>query len=174
MISIKVNQADISRIITALDRIETTVKVQVPDTMQFKCAVDYYQLVMTNIQKRTRPQPAYSKRYRNWKYEYSWQGYPSPWRLKGDLVKSLGAYKFGEGYIGGVEPGAMDSGGKSWDGKGKLGAKGDSKPIEMYGRVGEYGKKKRPVFTPTMEEYAKDGWQKRGDEMLKRIEADWR
>ena len=171
MISIEINKADVARLVSALDRIETTVKVQVPDTMQFKCAVDYYQLVMTNIMKMSSPNPPYSERYGNWKKKYGWQGYPSPWRLKGDLVKSLGAYKFGEGYIGGVEPGAMDSGGKSWFGKGKSGAKGPSKSIEMYGRVGE---NRRPVFTPTMEEYAKDGWQKRGDEMLKRIEADWR
>ena len=86
-------------------------------------------------------------------------------------MKSLGAYKLGGGYIGGVQPGAMDSGGKSWYGKGKMGAKGESKSIEMYGRVEEH---RRPVFTPTMDEYEKDGWQKRGDEMLKRIEADWK
>jgi len=157
--------------VNAIKRIETTVKVQGLDTMQWKCATDYCQLVMANINKRTRPTPAYSKRYRNWKYEYGWHGYPSPWKLRGDLVKSLGSYRFGEGYIGGVRPGAMDSGGKSWYGKGKLGPKGDAKPIEMYGRVEE---NRRPVFEPTMKEYEKDGWQKRGDEMLKRIEADWR
>ena len=171
MISIKVNQADVTRIVTALKRIETTVKVQVPDTMQFKCATDYYQLVMENIMKRSSPNPAYSERYGGWKKKYGWQGYPSPWKLRGDLVKSLGSYRLGDGYLGGVQPGAMDSGGKSWHGKGKAGPKGNSKSIEMYGRVEE---KRRPVFTPTMEEYAKDGWQKRGDEMLKRIEADWR
>ena len=171
MISVKVNQKDITRILNALKRIEATVKVQGLDTMPWKCATDYYQLVMTNIQKRTRAAPAYSKRYRNWKYEYGWQGYPSPWKLRGDLVKSLGAYKLGDGYIGGVQPGAMDSGGKSWFGKGKAGPKGPSKSIEMYGRVEE---NRRPVFEPTMKEYEQDGFQKRGDEMLKRIEADWR
>lgn len=171
MISVKVNQADVTRIANALKRIGTTVKVQGLDTMQFKSATDYYQLVMANIMKRSSPQPAYSKRYRNWKYEYGWQGYPSPLRLRGDLVKSLGSYRYGKGYLGGVLPGAMDSGGKSWFGKGKAGPKGPSKSIEMYGRVEE---NRRPVFTPTMEEYSKSGWQKRGDEMLKRIEADWR
>jgi len=171
MISVEVNQADINRIVSSLKRIETTVKVQGMDTMQFKCATDFYQLVMLNIMKRSMPRPAYSKRYRNWKYEYGWMGYPAPWKLRGDLVKSLGAYRLADGYIGGVEPGAMDSGGKSWFGEGKAGGKGPSKPIEMYGRVEE---NRRPIFGPSMNEYAKDGWLKRGDEMLKRIEADWR
>jgi len=174
MISVKINQADTARIMGALNRLQTTVKVQGKDTMQFKCATDYYQLVLNNINKRHSPRPAYSRRYKNWKYEYGWQGYPSPWKLKGDLVQSLGSFRFGDGYLGGVQPGARDSGGKSWHGKGKKGQKGTYKSIEMYGRVGEYGKKKRPVFEPTMEEYAKDGWQKRGDEMITRMGADWR
>ena len=173
MISIEIKQADMTRMVSALERLQQTVKIQGLDTMQFKCAVDYYQLVTEKIMKRNRPSPAYSKRYRNWKYEYGWSGYPSPWRLRGDLVKSLGSYRYKEGYLGGVQPGDMDSGGKSWFGKGKEGPKGPIKPIEMYGRVEEYGKKKRPVFEPAME-YKKDGWVKRQDEMLKRLEANWR
>ena len=86
-------------------------------------------------------------------------------------MRSLGSYRYGEGYLGGVHPGAMDSGGKSWHGKGKKGPKGESKSIEMYGRVGE---NKRPVFEPVMEEYKKAGWQKRIDTFMKRMEADWR
>jgi hypothetical protein len=171
MIEIKVNEQDKQRLFNALSRIRQTIETQGKDTMQMKCAVDYYQLVMKNIQKKARVSPAYSKRYRNWKYEYGWMGYPSPWRLRGDLVKSLGAYRFGDGYIGGVQPGARDSGGKSWFGKGKQGPKGPPKSIEMYGRVEEH---RRPIFEPTMNEYAKDGWKKRGDEMLKRLQADWR
>jgi len=161
----------VTKIVNALNRLESTVKVQGLDTMQMKCAVDYYQLVMEKIQKRHRPSPAYSKRYRNWKYEYGWQGYPSPWRLRGDLVKSLGSHRYKEGYLGGVQPGAMDSGGKSWFGKGRQGPKGPSKSIEMYGRVEE---NRRPLFAPAMAEYKKDGWQKRADAMLKRMEADWK
>jgi len=171
MISVKVNKADAQRIMSALSGLTQVVKTQGLETLPWKCAVDYYQLVMKNIQHRRAPSPGYSKRYRNWKYEYGWMGYPSPWKLKGDLVASLGAYKFGEGYLGGVQPGKMDSGGKSWFGKGKKGAKGPSKSIEMYGRVEE---SKRPVFEPTMKEYEKEGFQKRGDEMLKRMGAEWK
>ena len=171
MIKIEVNQADITRMVNALNRIEQTIKTQGLETMPMKCSIDYYQLIMEKIMKRNRPSPAYNKRYRNWKYEYGWQGYPSPWRLRGDLVKSLGSYKYKDGYLGGVQPGTMDSGGKSWFGKGKKGPKGPSKSIEMYGRVEEA---RRPLFAPAMEEYKKDGWQKRADEMLKRMEADWK
>jgi hypothetical protein len=65
----------------------------------------------------------------------------------------------------------MDSGGKSWFGKGQAGPKGPSKSIEMYGRVEE---NRRPIFAPSMREYEKNGYQKRGDEMLERIKADWK
>lgn len=171
MINMSIDQADMTRLRSALAGIQNVVKVQGLDTMQWLCAVDYYQLVITNMMKRTSPRPAYSKRYRNWKYEYGWMGYPSPWRLRGDLTQSLGAYRFGSGYLGGVQPGAMDSGGKSWYGKGSKGPVGKIKSIEMYGNIEE---DRRPLFEPTMEEYAKEGWPKRGDEMLQKIEARWR
>jgi|FLOH01.1.fsa_nt_gi hypothetical protein len=170
-ISVKIDQADLQRLMSALDGVQSVVKIQGGDTMQWKCATDYYQLVMENMLKRNSPRPAYSKRYRNWKYEYGWMGYPSPWRLRGDLMRSLGSYRYGDGYLGGVQPGAMDSGGKSWFGKGRLGPSGKIKSIEMYGNVEEA---RRPLFEPTMEEYAGAGWLKRGDEMLGKIESRWR
>jgi len=171
MISVQVDQQDAARLFAAADRVYHTIETQGKDTMQFKCATDYYQLVMANIMKRHSPKPAYSKRYRNWKYEYGWMGYPSPWRLGGDLIRSLGAYRYDKGYIGGVQPGVMDSGGKSWFGEGKNKPKGPSKSIEMYGRVEEH---RRAVFAPTMVEYAKTGWITRLNELKKRAESDWR
>jgi hypothetical protein len=170
-ISVKIDQADLQRLMSALDGVQSVVKVQGGDTMQWKCATDYYQLVMANMLKMRSPSPGYSMRYRNWKYEYGWMGYPSPWRLRGDLMRSLGSYRYGDGYLGGVQPGAMDSGGKSWFGKGRLGPSGKIKSIEMYGNVEEA---RRPLFEPTMDEYAGAGWLKRGDEMLGKIEARWR
>ncbi len=107
--------------------------------------------------------------------KYSWMGYPSPWRLRGDLVSSLSAFKApnGKGYIGGVPIGAMDQGGKSWLGKGSKGPKGPSKPIAMYGSILEYGPKRRPVFGPSADEYAKTGWGKRGQESLNELRKQW-
>ena len=173
MITIKFIEADLQRYLKALVKLEQSVKSFGQDEMQRRCAVDYYQLVVNNIMKRKRPSPAYkSKRYRNWKYEYGWQGYPSPWRLRGDLVSSLAAFKApsGNGYIGGVPIGAMDQGGKSWLGKGSKGPSGPSKPIAMYGSIEE---KRRPVFGPTTEEYAKSGWSKRGQEALNELRKRW-
>ena len=172
MITIKIKDSDISRYLKALEKLETTVLEFGRDEMQRRCAVDYFQLVTKNIMKRKRPSPAYSKRYQNWKYEYGWLGYPSPWRLRGDLVQSLSAFKNpgAHGWIGGVPIGAMDQGGKSWFGKGAQGPVGPSKSIAMYGSVEE---RRRPVFKPTAEEYAKTGWPKRGQEMLNELKKAW-
>ena len=170
-ISVKIDQADLQRLMSALSGVQSVVKVQGLDTMQWQCSTDYYQLVMANMLKRSSPSPAYTDRYSKWKQKYGWMGYPSPWRLRGDLMRSLGSYRYGNGYLGGVQPGAMDSGGKSWFGKGRLGPSGKIKSIEMYGNVEE---ERRPLFGPTMDEYAGAGWLKRGDEMMGKIEARWR
>jgi len=171
MITIKFVEADLRRYLKALNKLEQSVKTFGQDEMQRRCAYDYYLLVFQNIMRRNFPRPAYSKRYRSWKYEYGWSGYPSPWRLRGDLVKSLSAFKAnGGGWIGGVPATAMDSGGKSWFGKGKKGPKGRSKPIAWYGSIEE---KRRPIFEPTAFEYAKTGWSKRGQEALNNLKKAW-
>lgn len=175
MITIKFKEADLRRYLSAIERVGQTAKTWGADEMQRRCAVDYYQLVTKNIMSRHLPRPAYSKRYRNWKYEYGWQGYPSPWRLKGDLVRSLGAERFSrggaKGWYGGVKIGAVDSGGKSWFGKGRKGPRGGSKSIAMYGSVEE---ERRPVFGPSREEYAKEGWRSRLDETKQKMMGAWR
>jgi hypothetical protein len=181
MITIKFKEHDLARYLAALEKIRASVTHFGMDEMQRRCAIDYYQLVMQNIMKRTSPRPAYSVRYRNWKYEYGWMGYPSPWRLKGDLVNSLTAFRSAgsqKGWIGGVPIGAMDSGGKSWLGKGSQGARGGSRPIALYGKAGEYGRQggkqpARPVFGPSADEYAGEGWIRRGAEALNELKAQW-
>jgi len=167
----------------AMLKLEASVKVFGADEMQRRCAIDYYQLVMKKILAMNSPRPAYSKRYRNWKYEYGWMGYPSPWRLKGDLVNSLTAFKASNGWIGGVPIGAVDSGGKSWFGKGSKGPLGKAKPIAMYGTVMEKGgdytaqgggvHPARPVFGPAAEEYAREGWMRRGMEAVNELKKSW-
>ena len=181
MITIKFKESDFQRYMKALTKLEQSAKTFGQDEMQRRCAVDYFQLVVKNIMQMKFPRPGYSKRYRNWKYEYGWSGYPSPWRLRGDLVSSLAAFKVGNGYVGGVPIGAMDQGGKSWFGKGRKGPVGKSKSIAMYGTVMEKGgvwpkagtHPPRPVFEPTMKEYAGTGWQKRGVEALAKLRKAW-
>lgn len=184
MITIKFKEQDMARYLAALEKVRAAVTHFGMDEMQRRCAIDYYQLVIKNILSKTRPQPAYVPRYRTWKYEYGW-GYPSPWRLRGDLVASLTAFKNagGNGWYGGVPHGAMDSGGKSWFGKGSKGAKGFSRSIGKYGWVMEYGgdysasgggnHPPRPVFGPSAEEYAVAGWDKRGIEALNELKKGW-
>lgn len=172
-----------ARYLAALEKVRASVNHFGMDEMQRRCAIDYYQLVVKNIMSKGTARPAYSPRYRNWKYEYGWQGYPSPWRLRGDLVASLAAFKNagGNGWYGGVPHGATDSGGKSWFGKGSKGPMGPSKSIGMYGWVMEYGGSwpkagthpPRPVFGPSAEEYTVAGWDKRGLEALDELKKGW-
>ena len=187
MITIKFIESDFQRYMKALTKLEQKVKTFGQDEMQRRCAVDYFQLVVKNIMQMNFPRPGYSKWYRNWKYEYGWSGYPSPWRLRGDLVSSLAAFKApgGDGYVGGVPIGAMDQGGKSWFGKGRRGPVGGPRPIgpgsgsfKGYGWVGEHGGRggkqpARPVFEPTMKEYASTGWQKRAKEASTELKKAW-
>ena len=172
-----------ARYLAALEKVRASVNHFGMDEMQRRCAIDYYQLVVKNIMSKGTARPAYSPRYRNWKYEYGWQGYPSPWRLRGDLVASLAAFKNagGNGWYGGVPHGATDSGGKSWFGKGSKGPMGPSKSIGMYGWVMEYGGSwpkagthpPRPIFGPSAEEYTVAGWDKRGLEALDELQKGW-
>jgi len=172
MITVTFDQKDLSRWLSALMKVEASARTFGLDEMQRRCAIDYYQLVVKNIFKRHFPRPAYSKRYRSWKYEYGWMGYPSPWRLRGDLVNSLRAFKNPRGgWIGGVPFGATDSGGKSWFGKGRKGPVAGSKKIAMYGSVEEA---RRPIFKPSAEEYAGAGWKKRGLEAVAEMRKAWR
>ena len=172
-----------ARYLAALEKVRASVNHFGMNEMQRRCAIDYYQLVVKNILSKGTARPAYSPRYRNWKYEYGWQGYPSPWRLRGDLVASLAAFKNagGNGWYGGVPHGATDSGGKSWFGKGSKGPMGPSKSIGMYGWVMEYGGSwpkagthpPRPIFGPSAEEYTVAGWDKRGLEALDELKKGW-
>jgi len=183
LLSIKFKENDLKRYMRALENLQMTALGFCQDEMQRRCAVDYFQLVVKNLMAGNRPGPAYTPRYRTWKYEYGWEGYPSPRRLRGDLVRSLTAFRksSGHGWAGGVPPGAMDAGGKSWFGKGADGPKGKSKSIGMYGWVMEHGGSwpqagthpKRPIFEPTAKEYASEGWGKRGKEALDELKKGW-
>jgi len=183
MLKVEIDQGDLSRLKSACAALTSKVKTYGMDEMQRRCSVDYYQEVVGNIMKMNRPSPAYVPRYRTWKYEYGWQGYPSPWRLRGDLVASLTSFKAadGDGWVGGVPYDKKDSGGKSWFGKGAKGPSGKSRFIAMYGTVMEYGGSwakagthpARPVFEPTMKEYAETGWEKRADEAIREFEQTW-
>jgi len=69
--------------------------------------------------------------------------------------------------MAGIPSGIYDKGGKSWFGSGD---KGPPKSIAMYGKKAE---KLRPMFKPTQDEYAKNDWEKRGEQALHEIKRGW-
>lgn len=101
----------------------------------------------------------YNFKYREWKMTHF--GHLKFWRLRGELLRSITHFKMGDGYMAGIQPGAMDSGGVSW--LGAPGEKGSPKPIAMYARILEYGgdfraagggfHPPRPVFRPSLVQF---------------------
>lgn len=95
----------------------------------------------------------YNARYEYWKYNV-FKSFGSFWYLRGELVSSLKSFKVPKGWMGGIPAGVMDSGNVSWLGKGD---RGRPVPIAEYARWMEYGRKgqpARPLFRPTLIEYA--------------------
>lgn len=172
MLKVSFKEDDYQRIMNALRKLSVLGPVIVGEDMQRRCSTDFYQLVFDNIvtRKYASGDPKYSKRYAAWKMENV--GHLHPWLLKGDLLEALTSFKSQSGWIGGIPSGIKDSGGKSW--KGDL-DRGPSKDIAWYGRRLEFDRKKpRPVFQPTTQEYANDGWKNRGREALREVGNLWR
>jgi len=175
LISVKIKETDLQRWLFAIEKVKTAFKLW-PGEMQRKCATDYYQLLVRNILTRKYRFIEYNERYGGWKEKY----FPARpfWVLKGDFLSSISIMKARNGYITGVPPGVMDTGGKSWLG---TGTEGKVKEIAMYAKVGEFGKgpgpggkhPPRPIFEPTAEEYASGKWIERGKETLQKIKLAW-
>jgi hypothetical protein len=186
MITMRVDPNDVSKLQRACANLLATVQSHGMDEMQRRCATDYFMLVAKNIRQKGAPSPDYADAYKEWKASYGWRGMGS-WELKGDLLASLSAFRdlSGKGWRGSVPYGAMDTGGKSWHygGKGSKGPQGKSRSIARYAIAGEYsrpkdhrykGQPERPVFRPSMSEYAGAGWLVRADETLALMGNTWR
>ena len=160
MLQIQFNQADFRRWMRATDKIQAKAKLWIESNMQIYCAVDYFQLVHKNIvsEKYAGSYAPYSKKYAAWKQKR--YPYPGWWKVTHALLNSLTVFKHGDGWVGGIPSGMKAA---------------------VYGAAGEFEKVReeqpaRPVFTPTMEEYAKNkknGWEKRGREALDHIKTAW-
>lgn len=173
MIGIKLNQSEFKRIIRAIRKLKRRIDFWIEadgGELNRRSAISYSQLVIRNIGKTYAAIPPYITKYAKWKRLYGWSGYPSPWKLRGDLIKNIVAFRGKKNWFGGINAFVMDAGGKSWHGKGAKGPKGKPKSIAMYGRTAEA---KRPVFEPSMEEFAADGHQKLGDEVMVDIGRAW-
>lgn len=120
----------------------------------------------------------YNPKYRDWKEQYG-RGYQFG-VLFGDLVLNITNFKVGgSSWMSGVPDGIMDSGGKSWFGRGN---KGKPKSIAMYGTVFEEGYRgdpragfhpKRPVFRHTLDTFARETAVE-GGRMLAYVGDNWR
>lgn len=95
--------------------------------------------------------------------------------MRGELMRSLTTIRLSaKGWLGGIPSGVMDSGNVSWLGGGD---KGRPVPIALYAQWMEFGRRgqpARPLFAPTLNEYAKGGAIKRGSESLGKIRSGWR
>lgn len=173
MIQIQFNQADLIRWMSALRRVKRRAHSQIKTQMQMNCAIEYHQLVHKNIMsEKYAPFTAYEDRYAKWKKKKGYK-YPGWWKLNLDLVNALTIFKQGDGYVGGIPPGVMDSGGKSY-------GEGRAYLIAKYGWIAEWGgifagqkHPARAVFKPSMDEYAKDDWKKQGQKALNKVGEAW-
>ena len=182
-VGVRLRVEDVRRLKRALDRVHSQVRTQSNEVPR-QIAAGYQQRLIANITSG-KFVPGYAKyhpSYQKWKLKHGRLGFPSYWRLFGDLVKAIGSYKVGayEGidhaWFAGVPAGVTDTGGKSWTGQGN---KGTSKEIAWYGRIAEQGASgeqdhpARPVFEPTFDEHETEAGQKAEQGLLK-VSEYWR
>ena len=178
------NPTDMKRWYGALGRLENQAIAELDENPK-RNAIGYSNLVVKNImqQKNMGAYARYNPRYAKWKEQWGRAG--GFWQLFGDLVKSITHFRVTDsrmGYkawMGGIPPNMVDSGGKSWFGKG---AHGGPKKIAMYAYVMEYGgdygrggkHPARPVFGPTATEYQNVFWWREFENSRIRIKNKWR
>jgi len=174
---VKLDVKDVLRINSALNRVLITAKEWITEKMPQQGALDYIRELRSAIVSQK-----YMGSYKPLNTEYvKWKGNNKHWVLEGDLMRSLSVFPSttvlgGNGWMGGIPSNTMDTGGKSWFYP-RDNNPGKPHNIAKYGRVGEFGGKKRsarPIFTPVMEVFEKDQWRKRGKLTLDYIGKQWR
>ena len=186
-IGIYLDARDIRRWNMAVKRITRLAEYWILNEMQRRSATDFSHLIIRNIMNQTYASgyQEYNQRYREWLVA---RGYDLRfWLLRYDLVRNIQIFYFpnktnskGRDVMAGIPSGIMDSGGKSWWGTGAR-RHGNPKSIAMYAHILEFGKRPgpggahpaRPIFQPTMQEYADAGWLTRGQEALNKISMGW-
>jgi hypothetical protein len=168
-------KADFDGYRKALRRIESEAAAQrtwLPKTCAAEYRDDLSKAIIT--QKYAGGYPDYHPWYAYWKQMVSGST-GQFWILFGDLLKSITTVHRSTGggragWFAGVPSSARDSGGKSWFGT-KKNPRGKSKSIGMYAAVNE---DLRPVFEPSIDEYAKTHWLRRSRNSLNAIVRLWR
>ena len=183
-ITIKLNKVELRRWYRAVNLLEKQALTELDENPK-RNAIGYSNLVTRNItmQKGMSGYAPYSERYEQWKERYGRGG--GYWSLFGDLVRSITHFRVADSrmgvraWMGGIPPNMVDSGGKSWFGRGDI---GPPKKIAMYGYVMEKGGRwpkagshpPRPIFAPTAEEYQNVFWWKEFEKSRIRIRDKWR
>ena len=144
------------RAVDGLRRIALSEKENLPRRM----SIEYIDMIRLNIftGKYSSTYPRYNDRYRRWKYMV-FKSAGGFWQLRGDLVTALQSKKrtstaYGATWFGGIPGNVRDTGNVSWLGKGN---RGRVLPIALYANWMEYGRRgqpARPLFRPTLIEYA--------------------
>lgn len=175
-LNISIVRNDLTRLLRALDRVESQVKIQ-QKQLPYLAAIDYKHLLVKNIltQKFASQYQPYHPKYAEWKTQTMLKG-SMFWRLYGDVLKNITIFPATNGYMSGLPAGVFDSGGKSL-GSTPNKERGKRKYIAMYATVMEKGLNNHPqraVFGPTKDEYYQTGFVLRGSESLTKIGAYWR
>ena len=177
---------DLKRWWRILSNIEPRAGAFIKNEMQRECANDYVNLLHENITSQkyaaiwaSKP---YHVDYRDWKNAYF--GQRGFWRLKDDVLNNLTYWKAGDGWMGGIPGGIMDTGGKSWFYPADSPKQYPPREIAMYARMNEFGwqaqrkskaETERPLFRPTKKEYGSSSQRlARGRTALRRTVAQWR
>lgn len=177
MIKVEFKPEDMARLKAAMVKLSVSAHEQAENKIPKLGAIQFRDRVADAIlsQKYVGIDWDYSESYADWKAAQGKNdGY---WRLAGDLVASLSISKLGNGWFSGVPVGIKDSGGKSY-------GKGKSRDIAWYGRIIEWGgifnssqgaqtHKPRPVFVPTLKEFAAIDWPRIGSQALIELSKSW-
>jgi len=177
LIKVEFKIEDLERLKSAMVKLSVSAQDQATNRMPKLGAIQFRDRVADAIlsQKHVGSDWGYSEKYAKWKAAQGKDdGY---WWLAGDLVSALSISKLGNGWFSGVPAGIKDSGGKSY-------GEGKSRDIAWYGRIVEWGgvfpspkgaqtHKPRPVFVPTLNEFAAIDWPRIGSQALTELSKAW-
>lgn len=158
MLRIELKKSDLKRILRALDKINIRSTFWANEIGRLQ-SLDYTnELKVAILSEKYAPYSPYSKRYAAWKKKR--YPYPGWWKLTRSLLGVIESRKVGNNWFAGVHRSATNKEGES---------------IAEYAIKNEYGieRPERPVFRPTLIDYAPTGGAKRASTALKDISNAW-
>jgi hypothetical protein len=145
------------------------------DNLPRQMSIEYIDMIRKNIYAGTYSSTysPYNERYRKWKYlVFNSRG--GFWNLRTELITSLTSKKIRGGWFGGVPAGVHDSGNVSWLGKGNRGRRMLIAQYAIWMEYGRSGQPSRPLFGPTLIDYAAKKAPIKLEGSRKRLMGAWR